>query len=173
MWLCPSCSQKQLNWFNKTWVVLLTEWMCIKHFCQMVLIPVLHYCQHTVMLLLYMFMVATLDVTLVWYLHICLGLETFPVRWLRHWPNTGSPDPEQIADTRLHILLKCREQTVLSNILQGKKCSCVYSNCPQQRFPFFWSVTTLKATSSHDPSSLVGKSLLRLFHLDNFRWLKR
>lgn len=30
----------------------------------MVLIPELYYCQHTVILLLYMFMVATLDVTL-------------------------------------------------------------------------------------------------------------
>lgn len=134
---CPSCSvfHKKLNWFNMTcgdFAQRCVEQMCIKHFCQMVLIPVLYYCQHTVMLLLYMFMVATLDVTLVWYLHICLGLETFSMCWLRHWPNTGSTDLKQIADTwvfkKMHILFKHREQNVLSNILKGGKCSHVYNS---------------------------------------------
>ncbi len=91
--------QADLSGFAQSFI----EWMCIKHFCQMVLIPALCYCQHTVILLLYMFMVATLNVTLEWYLHICLALKTFPVCWLKYWPNTDPTDPEQIADKSFEI----------------------------------------------------------------------
>ena len=37
-----------------------------------------------------------------------------------HLPNTGSTDSKQIADTRLHVS-KCREQNVLSDVLQRRK----------------------------------------------------
>lgn len=124
--------------------------MCIKHFCQMVLIPVLYYCQHTVILLLYMFMMATLDVTLVWYLHFCLGLETFPVCWLRHWPNTGSTDPKQIADS-LHGLKNTHTfQT------WGTKCSFKHTAKKEMLICLQQLVCDHFKSNAHDPSSQVG-----------------
>ncbi len=83
---------------------------------------------------------------------------------------------------KTHIFFKHREQNVLSNILRRRKRSYVHKDCLQQRFPNFWSVTTLKAMSTHNPSSQVGyvlsceqlpKSPLRLFHLNHFRRLRR
>lgn len=75
-----------------------------------------------------------------WYdLHICLGLESFPGCWLRHWPNTISADPEQIAEEPSHT-------TTQNTMFCGTKCKggiClhVYSNCPQLHFPTVWRMS--------------------------------
>lgn len=158
-WICPSSlSHKQLNWFNKTCVALLNVSLseCVSNisvkwywFLYCISANTLSYCY------------CTCSWWRPWMSRwydklVCLGFGTFPICWLWHWPNTGSADPEQIADTRLHILLKCREQGALSNMLRRMKCSHVYNNCPQRRFTTFRSVTTLKAKSAHDPSSQVG-----------------
>lgn len=54
-----------LQWELERFGPCCSDWMCLKHFCQTILIPVLFYCQHTVISLLYMFMVATCHVGMI------------------------------------------------------------------------------------------------------------
>lgn len=88
-----------------------------------------------------------------WYdLHICLGLESFLGCWLRHWPNTISADPEQIAEEPSH-------RTTQNTMFCGTKCKggiCLYvfSTCPQLHFSD--RLTYVETRPTHDSLPHIG-----------------
>lgn len=185
MWIRPgSLAHKQLNWF-KTWVVLLNVALseCVSNisvkwnwFLHCITANTLSYCYCTCSWWR-PWMSRWYDIST-----FCLGLETFPVCWLRHRPNTGSTDPEQIAG---YTVLKKNTHTFQT---QGTKCSFKHVHmsativCNSSSRPFsvcdhfksdVCSRPLVTGWICFELWAVQPKSLLTLFHLNNFRRLKR